>query len=117
MKNLAKLFVVVIVVLSQVSCAQSTKKTAEIKIKTSAVCGMCKEKIEKELQFEKGVTAVTLDSETKICSITYKIDKTTPEKLRMAISKIGYDADEVLADPKAYEKLSPCCKKDAGMHE
>jgi len=117
MKSITKLFVVVIVILAQVSCAQSTKKTAEIKIKTSAVCGMCKDKIEKELGFEKGITEVTLDSETKICTVIYKTDKTSPEKIRLAISKIGYDADEVKADPKAYEKLSSCCKKDAGNHE
>jgi copper chaperone CopZ len=115
MKTLTKLFIVAIVCLAQASCAQSTK--SEIKIKTSAVCGMCKDKIEKELPFEKGITEVTLDSETKICTVKYKADKTNPEKIRLAISKIGYDADEVLADAKAYEKLPACCKKEAGIHE
>jgi len=92
-------------------------KTAVVKIKTSAVCGSCKTRIEKNLAYEKGVTGVTLDLETKIVIVTYKPDKTDPDKLRLAISKIGYDADNVPADPVAYEKLPPCCKKDAEPHQ
>jgi hypothetical protein len=31
--------------------------------------------------------------------------------IQIAISKLGYDADSIPADPKAYEKLNACCKK------
>jgi periplasmic mercuric ion binding protein len=89
----------------------SSGKTAVIKIQTSAVCGSCKTRIEKNMAFEKGVTDVVLDLDTKIVTITYRPTKTSPDKLRLALSKIGYDADNVLADPTAYEKLPPCCKK------
>lgn len=87
------------------------EKTAEVKIKTSAVCDMCKETIEKYVAFEKGVKKVTLDVETKIATVVYNPQKTTPEKIRIAISKAGYDADDVPADQKAYKKLDDCCKK------
>jgi len=30
--------------------------------------------------------------------------------IRAAISKLGFDADNVKADPTAYEKLDGCCK-------
>ena len=96
--------------------AQQKKKTEVIEIKTSAVCGMCKEKIETNMAFEKGVKDVTLDYKTKICTIRYNPSKTNPEKLRIAITKLGYDADDKTADPKAYDKLSPCCKKDSKVH-
>jgi hypothetical protein len=53
--------------------------------------------------------------------VTYKKSKTSPEKIRKAISKVGYDADDVTADPKAYSKLDACCKKpddpDADPHK
>lgn len=85
--------------------------TAELKVKTSAVCGMCKETIEKYMAFEKGVKKSNLDVESKILTVTYNPEKITPEKIRKAISKSGYDADDVPADPKAYKKLNGCCKK------
>ena len=91
-------------------------KTEKVEIKTSAICDQCKERLEKNIAFEKGVTAVTLDSETKILTVEFKIGKTDKEKLKKAVSKIGYDADEVPADPKAYDRLPACCKKDAAPH-
>ena len=82
-----------------------------IKIKTSSQCDECKETIEEALAFEKGVKTADLDVETRIVTVTYKKSKTSPEKIRKAISKVGYDADDVAADPKAYSKLDACCKK------
>ena len=89
------------------------KKEATIKIKTSAVCDMCKDRIEQGMAYEKGVKNIVLDVDTKIVTITYNPSKTTPDDLRKAISKLGYDADNVLADKTAYNKLPACCKKDA----
>ncbi len=87
--------------------------TAELKVKTSAVCDMCKETMEKHMAFEKGVKKSSLDVESKILTVTYNPTKITPEQIRKAVSKSGYDADEVKADPKAYKKLDACCKKGA----
>ncbi len=96
--------------------SQEQKKEETITIKTSAVCGMCKERIENDMKFEKGVTSVSLDLKTKMLTVTYKTSKTNPDKLREAVTKIGYDADDKLADQKAYDKLPACCKKDAPPH-
>ncbi len=43
-------------------------------------------------------------------TVVYNPLKATPEKIETAISKMGYDADEIKADPVAYEKLDECCK-------
>jgi len=86
-------------------------KTETIYVKTSATCDMCKETIEKYVAFEKGVKKISVDVSTKIATIVYNPQKTTPEKVRRAIAKSGYDADDVKADPKAYNKLDECCKK------
>ena len=98
-------------VMTTVTIKAQTEKMAEIKIKTSAICNMCKETIEKALAFEKGVKRSDLDVASKVVTVTYNPEKTTPEKIRLAISKAGYDADDVLADAKAYKKLDSCCKK------
>jgi copper chaperone CopZ len=117
MKTLVKSMSAIIVVfffINTLASAQDTtsNKTAVIKIKTSAICGSCKNRMEKNIAFEKGVTDVVLDLETKIVTVTYRPSKTNPDKIRTAISKIGYDADNVKADPTAYKKLPACCKKD-----
>lgn len=90
-----------------------TPKSVEIEIKVSSQCSMCKETIEKTLAFEKGVTKANVDLDKDVVVLTYKPAKTTPEKIRTAISKAGYDADDVPADAKAYANLPDCCKKPA----
>lgn len=91
--------------------AQSKLKT--VGIKTSAVCEMCKENLEKDLTFEKGVKSVNLDLETKVLNIAYFDGKTNPDLLRKRVTLVGYNADSLPRDPKAYEKLDPCCKDGA----
>jgi copper chaperone CopZ len=86
-------------------------KFNEISIKTSSQCEMCKARIEEALAFVKGVKTSNLDLESKMVKVTYNPDKTNPGIIREAISKAGYDADDISADPKAYEKLPACCKK------
>ena len=89
----------------------SAQKDTTIQIKTSSQCEECKAKIEHALTFEKGVKKVNLDVKTKIVTVSYNPGKTTAEKVRKAITKVGYDADDMPADVKAYNKLSKCCQK------
>ena len=86
--------------------------TETIKIKTSAVCDMCKYTLEKAMAYEKGVKKSSLDVTSKILTVEFKPSKTNAEKIKKAITLTGYDADELVADPKAYDNLDPCCKKD-----
>jgi len=103
--------VLAIVLLLSAGVNARAAKFEEVKIKTSAQCDECKDRIEEALAFEKGVKKSELDLETKILTVTYKPNKTTPENIRKAIVKVGYDADEVKAETKAYGKLPACCKK------
>lgn len=91
--------------------AQKTKKTAIIIIKTSTQCGMCKSRIEKAMAYEKGIISSSLDVDKAEFTVTYKLAKTTPKKIREAISNVGYDADDVKANKKAYDNLPGCCQK------
>jgi copper chaperone CopZ len=87
------------------------KKSAELKVKTSAVCSQCKDRIEHGIAYEKGIRDIVLDVDSKIATIVYNPSKTTPADIRTAISKLGYDADTIPADKNAYAKLPSCCKK------
>lgn len=91
------------------SIAQSAKQ--EIKIQTSAQCEMCKHKIEEALAYERGVVKSNLNLEDKVVTIVFKTNKTSADQLRIVISKLGYDADDIKADSVAYKALPPCCKK------
>ncbi len=95
---------------------KNEKKLETIEIQTSAVCGMCKEKLEHDIAFEKGVRFVELDNKTKVLTIKFKKGKNTKENLKKAVTKVGYDADELLAEQKAYDALPACCKKDVAPH-
>lgn len=112
-KSILVLSVVMMFVMSATTLKAQDATTAELKIKTSAVCDMCKETMEKHIAFEKGVKKSSLDVDSKILTVTYNPTKITPDQIRKAVAKSGYDADDVKADPKAYKKLDACCKKGA----
>jgi periplasmic mercuric ion binding protein len=85
-------------------------QTEKVEIKTSANCGMCKRAIEKDLAFEKGVKSSSLDLKTKVVTVEYDSRKTEPDKIRQRITMVGYHADTLERNTKAYEKLPDCCK-------
>lgn len=110
MKTLLKTTGILLVLLSGIT-VQATAQTAEVKIKTSAQCDDCKERIEKALAFEKGIKSATVDVEKQEITVVYYDKRTSPEKIREAVSATGYDADDVPAKKAAYDKLPTCCKK------
>ncbi len=98
---------------------QKPKKSSElevVEIQTSAICNKCKVKLEHDIAFEKGVKSVELDNDTKILTVKYKKGKNSKEKIKKAITKAGYDADEMSANQKAYNALPECCKKGNEPH-
>jgi copper chaperone CopZ len=111
MKTLKTIMLVIIASLTLTNVHAQTSKTDVVEIKVSSQCNECKETIEKALAFEKGISKSNVDLETNTVKVTYKPGKTTPDKIRKAISEAGYDADDVAANPKSYENLSDCCKK------
>ena len=90
-------------------------QTETVDIKTSAICGMCKKAIERELAYEKGVKTAKLDLKTKVVTVEYDPAKTSPDKIKERITLTGYNADTMERNAKAYDKLPDCCKD--GAHE
>lgn len=105
MKNL---FLILMLSIGTLSFVQ--EKFEQVIIKTSSECAMCKERIEEELNYTKGVSYVNLDLASKELTVKYKPEKISLDKIREIISNLGYDADEVKANPENQNKLPACCK-------
>lgn len=101
---------------SLIMADDTKKKTEIIYIQTSAVCGECKERIESAVKDLKGIKQAELNLTDKKLMVEYTVGKTTPEAIKAAVSKSGYDADDVKADAASYQALPMCCKKDAEKH-
>lgn len=76
------------------------------------VCQTCRRTIIKGLSTQRGIRFVEVDVPQKWITVVYRRDKTSPERIRQAIAKLGYDADTVRRDPAAFERLPACCKVD-----
>ena len=96
-----------------ISAQKSTEKAV---IKTVLNCDHCKEcetcglKFKTEMLKIKGVKMYELDDQAMTFTVYYNPKKTSIETIRESISKLGYDADDLKADPEAYENLDGCCK-------
>jgi mercuric ion binding protein len=106
-----KKYIVILMLL--VGSIAAKAQTEKVQIKTSAICGMCKNTIERDMAFEKGVKTADLDLETMVLTVEYNSKKTDADKIRKRISEVGYNADSVKRDQKAYDALDPCCKDGA----
>ncbi|MCE3294562.1 MAG: hypothetical protein K0R65_276 [Crocinitomicaceae bacterium] len=93
------------------------KKMETVVIKTQVFCDHCKVcetcggKMETDLYYVKGIKLVTYNEEDMTISVKYKTKKISPDEIRREIAKLGFSADNIPADPLAYEKLDGCCKK------
>jgi copper chaperone CopZ len=75
------------------------KKSEEVTFTVNMYCENCKTKIEKNISWEKGVKDLTIDLEKKTVEIVYDAKKTTEEKLKKAIEKLGFTAEAKPAQP------------------
>lgn len=115
---LATILIALGFVLSYSSFAQKEKavlKIKEAKIKTTAQCELCKERIEKAVKKLNGIESCDLQVDSKVLTVKYDSEATDIDKIRKAVNKAGYGADDTKADAKAYRKLPKCCQQ--GGHE
>ena len=116
MKKLQMLLLSMVMALVSFGVQAQNKNEQTVKIKTSAVCDMCKTTLEKAMAYEKGVKQSNLDVDSKILTVVFDVRKTDAAKIKKAVTETGYDADELPAQDRAYKKLDDCCKKEAGDH-
>ena len=92
------------------------KKIKEVVIQTSAECASCKERIESKMNYTKGIKFAELDVPTKKLTVKFKTKNFSLKEIKEMIVALGYDADEMKANPEAYEALPACCKVDGMQH-
>ena len=84
-------------------------------IKTPTIqCGMCQKTIEMGLKKIPGVSSSHVDLGEKITKVVYDIEKTNQNTIEDAIANLGYQANEIIANPIAYAELPACCKIGGG---
>lgn len=66
----------------------------------SMTCGSCQKRIENNIPYEKGVTDLKVDLPKKLVTIEYRTDKTSADKLKAAIKKMGFTATPFKSTPK-----------------
>ena len=84
--------------------AQTGGKFQQVTFQTNGTCQSCKNKIENNIAYEKGVKDVNFDLATSKVRITYNGKKTDPQKLQKAIRALGFTA----------EPDTPGCRKNCG---
>lgn len=91
--------------------AQDKKKLESVSIRTSAVCGTCKKTIMEDLMYAKGVKVVEVDLDAGLVHVDFDPRKTDADGVRVALTRIGYSADGLPPDPKAFNALPGCCQR------
>ncbi|MEA1876248.1 MAG: heavy metal-associated domain-containing protein [Bacteroidota bacterium] len=90
--------------------AQEKKEKKEKKIETltcwvSMDCDGCVAKIKKNIAYEKGVKDLNIDLKTKLVTVKYRKDKTSPEKLEKAIRDLGFKTEIIKEVKKEGKKV------------
>lgn len=115
--NFSKIAILFLMFISASAFSQKKDNIKTTVIKTKIYCDHCKQcetcgdKFNKDLYNEDGIKRVDVDAKANTITVVYDTRKTDIDKVRVLISKLGYDADEVKADPAGLAKLDGCCKK------
>lgn len=108
------LFLAVLFFGANTASAQKTNQKAVIK--TTLHCDHCKEcetcglKFKTEMLKIKGIKMYELDDKKMTFTVYYNPKKTDLQAIKIGISKLGYDADEVKATSEGIASLDGCCK-------
>ena len=81
-------------------------------------CQNCENRIKGNLRFEKGVKKIETNLAEQLVTVTFDADKTTPEAIEEAFSKIGYKVEVINPDEeRSYEAKKGESKKSESDHK
>lgn len=106
------ILILAMVLTSNLIMAQG-KNVEKLTVQSSIQCEMCIDRLNDMFAEYRAVKGVEYDLEKQLIAVTYKHKKTTADDIRKSITKVGYDADEQMADIEAYLELPDCCKKQS----
>ena len=114
MKNSKLIFIGLFLIVSIVGNSQSKVDTLVIKTQVQCdhyqTCETCGLKFERDLYLSKGIKDASYNPADTTIVVVYRSNKTNPTAIRQLVSNMGFDADDIQADPKAYDKLDDCCQ-------
>ncbi len=109
MKTIIKLQTIVIALLLSIGAtAQNQKATFQCNFD----CPSCKDKVMKNIPYEKGVKAVEVDYDKKLVTIEFKESKNTINGIQKALVELGYQT-QLIGIPQTFAVKGNCdmCKK------
>ena len=71
------------------------KKKETVEIRLDEMCQNCVNKINKNIAFEKGVTALDINHENMSVNVTYWANKTDTTQLKNAFTKVKLNVEEM----------------------
>lgn len=99
--------------------AQTTKndnkkayKYIQVTIQTSGTCQSCKDKIESNIAYEKGVKDVWFCLATGEVTVVFNPKKNTVSSLCAAIQKLGFTAEECIPSHQCNGSCTHACSHD-----
>lgn len=108
-----KTFILGMIAFAAFSNAASAQQKAVQKavIKTPGLqADVCKTGVENFLVHEYGVSSVKADYRRHTVTVVWYTARTNIENIKTALANMGYDADDVTAEPDALKKLPPPCR-------
>ena len=107
MKNRIFILVIFFSVL-MIGCNNASE---EMVINTPTIqCGMCQKIIEVGLAMVDGVSNPRVDLKTKKTILLHDPEKTNKKSIEKIVSELGYQANDLKANPDSYADLPACCK-------
>ncbi len=89
---------------------EAEKESGDIIISSSTVCQMCKNTIEKDLAYAKGVKSARVDIDDNTIHVRYNPGKITAAEIKHRINELGYVADDQKPSREQYDRLHHCCR-------
>ena len=111
MKHVKFLFIALFAMSFSPIIAQKTSLVITDSIQVNGACGMCKNRIEKNLKLE-GISSASWNKETKLLTVSYDPAKITNDAIQMKMASVGHDTEKYRSEDSTYEKLPGCCHYD-----
>ncbi len=106
----AKLLTLVALLISSFSFSQP-KAIQKAVISTPGVRSeACKTNIDNRLAHEYGISSVKADYKRHTVAVAWFTDRTNIENVKTALANMGFDANDVIAEPDAYKRLGKDCQ-------
>ncbi len=112
-------FLLFFVALFTIGAKAQTKAVQTATISTpNVLCEDCKTRLTTYLDRYDGIQGLKFNLRKGEITVKYLTDRINIEEIKTAIANAGYDADDVPAEPGAYQRLPKTCKKpeDGGGH-